>query len=60
MSRTRFTARTPIELLSKVYRAHGWVRKAGESRAARVQKLYKITTAGDRYVATLIKETTND
>lgn len=39
---TRFTAKTPIELMAKIYRAHGWTRVAGESRTKRVTKIYTV------------------
>jgi len=47
-------AKTPVELLAKVYAYHGWVRKAGESRTKRVGELYIITVDNKRgvYVAT--------
>lgn len=49
--RSILRASTPVELLAKVYRAEGWTRKPGESRAARVQRLYTIHIKGSRYVA---------
>jgi len=53
MTRT-FTARTTVELLAKVYKAHGWVRVAGESRTKRVAALYDIAIDNQRgvFVAT--------
>ena len=50
----KHSAKTPIELLAKVYKAEGWTRVAGESRTKRVGKLYTVTVDHKRgvYIAT--------
>jgi hypothetical protein len=45
-------AKTPVELLAKVYEYHGWRRAVGEERARRVNELYDVSIHGDYYVAT--------
>lgn len=49
---------TMVELLDAIYRHHGWKRQEGESRAKRVQSLYKITAdvSNNRYIATPISQ----
>lgn len=49
------TARTLVELKAKIYAAHGWRRRAGESMAARIKELYEVTLDAkkNRFVATL-------
>ena len=38
-----YRARTILELCAKVYAAHGWNRRVGESRTERVSSLYNVT-----------------
>jgi hypothetical protein len=39
----KITARSMTELLSKIYKAEGWKRVAGESRTIRAKELYKLS-----------------
>jgi len=49
----KITAPTMVELLDHIYKRHGWVRKAGESRAKRAKQHYDFTTDHEagRFVA---------
>lgn len=49
-----YSAKTPVELCAKIYKAHGWKRVPRENRWRRVKELYTISVdhAGERLVAT--------
>jgi len=49
--RRKFKAKTLVELLAKVYKAHGWIRERGESRSKRVAAIYDIEIEGNSFVA---------
>lgn len=54
--RHKLKAKIPADLIDKIYKQHGWRRKAGESRTKRVTEMYEITLDGDYMVATLKDE----
>lgn len=42
MAGSKLTARTPADILDKVYKAEGWTRREGEVRSRRAKEAYDL------------------
>lgn len=54
MTRKTLTAKTPADLIDKVFQKEGWVKLEGQNRVRMVKTLYTLTVdhRNDKFVAT--------